>query len=178
MKTQIARFILPVVFICLLSGCDFIRKVAGRPTSADLNKARENKIQLIAKERAKADSIAAEQQRLQAIADSIVAVQKADSAYIADNNVIIRGASTLGLDQFLPYPYYISLGIFRNKRNSAAKVSQVRKAGYEVTIGRNGYCDFILICGRETLHDVLEAYKEVVQQSFCPADKLIFESDK
>lgn len=170
---KIVLIILSVLVVVSVSSCDFVRRVAGRPTSEELNQARELKVKIVAREKAKADSLEAVRLAEVRRADSLKAVAAADSALIANTKAIFRKASRIGKMDPLEYPYYISLGIFRNKENSAMKIGQAQRAGYEVTIGRCGPCEVILICPCKTKAEAVTAYEEVSRKRFCPQDAFI-----
>lgn len=178
MKERILATILLTIAVLGVSSCDFARRAAGRPTSADIQVARTLRIREVAAEKALAESLKADSLRKAAAADSLRRVALADSVAMVSSNVVFRKASVIGRMAPLEKPYYISLGIFRNKSNAEPVARAAAKAGYEVTIGRCGPCDVVLICGSETIVEALGEYAKVSGRRFCPKDAFILISNK
>ena len=119
----------------LLTGCDFLRKVAGRPTSADITALRDK----IAEEEAA---------RAKAVADSIAAVEKwrADSLAAEEAIRTVPGLafsikSLGGIYGKAPSSkYLIIVGAFSNPAYAAKTAAACASAGYpaEVVFFRSG----------------------------------------
>lgn len=121
--------------VTLLTGCDFLRKVAGRPTSADITALREK--------------IAAEEAaRAKAVADSIAALEmwRADSLAAEEAIKTVPGlafsiSSLGGIRGKAPSAkYLIIVGAFSNPAYATKKAAACAKAGYpaEVIYFRSG----------------------------------------
>jgi len=168
-------FLVIAILIGLLSvnSCDFFRKIAGRPTSKEI----EEKAELIERELIEREQ-KAEKERL----DSIKLAQQkiADSIAVMDslkqmngsmrNPAKLGGLSTSQLDK----KYYIVIGAFRQKSNAELLSSNVEKAGYPSTIisFRNGY-NAVGVCPSNSLPDTYRKLRSLQQEKFCPADAWI-----
>lgn len=152
--------------ILLLQGCDMFRRIAGRPTAAELEAKRIEIAQ--AKE---AEHLA----RL----DSLRKVEKslADSLAVLDslkqiNGTILNPSAMGGLfTTRLDFRYYIVVGAFTQRRNAESLLVEVQKAGYVGTIinFRNGF-NAVGICNTDNLNNAFQSLKKVRQEKFCPDD--------
>ena len=115
-----------------VSGCDFFRKIAGRPTS-DVIEAK--RMEMLA-------DIQKKEIREQEIRDSIAAVQKAEQdsvetlQWLKDNGVMIIDASRFGgitADPYLDWEYAtessyrVILGSFRSRANALRLISNAEE---------------------------------------------------
>ena len=160
-----------------VTGCDFFRRVAGRPTSDVIEMKRlemewdlEEKA---AKEKAYKDSV----ERVQrALRDSVAACE-----YIAQNRVNVIVPQKLGGLQTkdLAPGYYVVLGSFKARYNADALLRKVKAAGdySPVPIAfRNGMVA-VAACHAEKVQDVVASLKAVSTQPFCPPDAWILKID-
>ena len=145
-----------LIFICFVTvlsvtGCDAIRKLAGRPTAAEIEAKR---IEVIEAREALADSLA--------LLDSL----KQMKGTIL-NSSAIGGLFTTKLD----YKYYIVVGAFTQRANAENLLKQVQKAGYVATMinFRNGF-NAIGICNTDNLNQAFLSLKKVRKEKFCPDD--------
>lgn len=155
----------------MLQGCDFVRSLAGRPTSAQLEQIRK-------------DRIAAEEARHQAVLDSMERVEKAlaeelaareahllDSLTQAKGTVLnpskMGGLYTTKLDS----KYCIVVGAFRVRSYAERKLKQCNAAGYTATIisFRNGLLA-VSICPSDSLDESLKTLKKLRGTAVCPQD--------
>lgn len=126
--------LLALTAVLLCTGCDAFRRLAGRPTSSELEIL---KLQIAAQEearnKARTDSLAAVQK---AVEDSLAALE----AKTPENTV--EGAVSLA---DYPYRYAIVLGSFNSRENADKLAAKVRKAGFEtdLVVLKNG---FIAVC--------------------------------
>ncbi len=164
--------VVSAALVCLSGGCDSFRKLAGRPTSADIEAKRE----LIARENA------AHQARL----DSLKKVEKAkaDSLELLE---AIRGTGTLILSSSslrrvntggLDNRYYIVVGAYSNSENASYKAGQISAAGFDpvkIPYG-NG---FTAVCtgGTDALSQLWDNLQRVSSEKFCPKDVWILVND-
>ena len=135
--------------ILLLQGCDMFRRIAGRPTAAELEAKRIEIAQ--AKE---AEHLA----RL----DSLKQI----------NGTILNPSAMGGLfTTKLDFRYYIVVGAFTQRRNAESLLVEVQKAGYVGTIinFRNGF-NAVGICNTDNLNNAFQSLKKVRQEKFCPDD--------
>ena len=151
-----------------LTGCDFMRKLAGRPTSEDV----ENK---------RIEILRAEEAALQARLDSLRNVEKRmiqDSLNALDSirqlgGSILNPASLGGLFATkLEARYYIILGSFRARANAEALFKVAKEAGYKpalISFGKGGLIA-VGVCPVNKLPDAFVALNNVKKESFCPKD--------
>lgn len=162
-------YILLIVMALLsLTGCDFMRKLAGRPTSQDV----ENK---------RIEILRAEEAALQARLDSLRNVEKRmiqDSLNALDSirqlgGSILNPASLGGLFATkLEARYYIILGSFRARANAEALFKVAKEAGYKpalISFGKGGLIA-VGVCPVNKLPDAFVALNSVKKESFCPKD--------
>ena len=170
-------------YICVLAvvmtsvtGCDFFRKLAGRPAS-DVIEAKRMQIELI-REQARLDSIA--------LADSIEAAEKAlrDSvdacAFIEGTGVMTFTPARLGgvSGQELEYRYYVVVGSFRNAVNAEALMNRISEVegSSPVLIGfRNGMVA-VGTCPSDKVQDAVSGLKRLRMHPACPVDAWILKN--
>lgn len=152
-----------VIFIslCALGGCDMFRKIAGRPTSDELERKRVE----IEEDRARAAVLEAERMTM---ADSLAVV---DSIHKLSGAV--RGLSDLGglSSDSLEFRYYIIVGSFRSGVNADALLKNVEKSGYSASLicFSNGLMA-VGIQPSDSAGDIFRSLKKVKGESFCPED--------
>ena len=166
--------IIALALVTLVSSCDFVRTLAGRPTSAQLEQIRQQRM-------------AAEEARHQATLDSMERVQKhmADSLealekYLLDSLTQAKGTvlnpSKLGglYTTKLDAKYCIVVGAFRNRYYAERKLKECNAAGYTATIisFRNGLLA-VSVCPSNSLAETLKTLKELRGQGVCPPDSWI-----
>ena len=160
--------LLALVALFVLSGCDFMRKLAGRPTSEDI-------------EIRRVEILRAEEAALQARLDSLKQVEQkmiSDSLNALDSirqlgGSILNPASLGGLFATkLESRYYIIIGSFRTRSNAEALFNKTKSAGYTpalISFGKGGLIA-VGVCPVNKLKDALEALGKVKQEEFCPND--------
>ncbi|MBE6238987.1 MAG: SPOR domain-containing protein [Bacteroidales bacterium] len=156
-------FLLPV-----MTGCDFMRKLAGRPTGEEV-------------ENMRIELLRAEEAALQARLDSLRKVEERmlqDSLNALDSirqlgGSILNPASLGGLFATkLESRYYIILGSFRSRANAEALFNVTKAAGYRpalISFGKGGLIA-VGVCPVNRLSDALTNLSEVKKESFCPKD--------
>ena len=149
-----------------MTGCDFMRKLAGRPTSEDIEKIRVEK--LLAEEaalKASLDSLKAEKQSVQ---DSLDALE----LFVQQGGTVLNPSRLGGLyTTKLQYKYYVIIGAFRTRSNAEALFTTAERAGYQPVLisFRNG----LLAVGLSPVDECLsavEVVKTIKREPFCPAD--------
>lgn len=171
-------------YICILSlvmmsvtGCDFFRKVAGRPTS-DVIEAKRTEIQL-RKEQARRDSIA--------LADSIAAIRRAQKdsaeayAFLSNEGVLTFTPARLGgvSGSALQHKFYVVVGSFRQTANAEymlKNISEVAESNPELIRFRNGMVA-VAACPSDSIQEVVRGYKRVKTHPACPADAWILKNE-
>ena len=166
-----ALIITLVALVPLVVGCDFVRTLAGRPTSAQLEQIRKEKLAALeAAHQARLDSL---EQREKQMADSLEKLE----ARLLDSLVQARGTilnpSKLGglFTTKLEAKYCIVVGAFRTRSYSERKLNECNKAGYKATIisFRNGL-NAVAVCPSDSLDETLKILRKIRGTGICPED--------
>lgn len=158
--------ILSVGIMLSVTGCDFMRKLAGRPTSEDIERIRVEK--LLAEEAALKASLDSLKEAKKAVQDSIDALE----LFVQQGGTVLNPSKLGGLyTTKLQYKYYVIVGAFRNRANAEALLQTAEKAGYKpVMISfRNG----LLAVGLSPMEErfgAVEMVRTIRKEPFCPAD--------
>lgn len=161
-----ALILLAISMLFGVTGCDFMRKLAGRPTSEDIEKIRVEK--LLAEEaalKASLDSLKAEKQCIQ---DSIDALE----LFVQQGGTVLNPSKLGGLyTTKLQYRYYVIIGAFRTRSNAEALLMKAETAGYKPALisFRNGLLA-VGLCPVDECSSAVEMVKKIRQESFCPSD--------
>lgn len=155
-----------VLMLPVLTGCDFFRRLAGRPTSEDIEikriavmKAEE------AAHQARLDSIRLEHQK---ITDSLAVIDSIRQ----QGGSILNPAALGGLfSTKLESRYYIIVGSFRTRTNAESLFRTASEKGYSPALisFRNG----LVAVGVSPANNLQDAYASLVsvrQERFCPPD--------
>ena len=171
-------------YICVLAlvmmsvtGCDFFRKVAGRPTS-DVIEAKRAEI-MLRKEQDRRDSIA--------YADSVAAVRRMQKdsaeayAFLTNAGVMTFTPVRLGgvSGSALQNRYYVVVGSFRHPSNAEymlKNMSEVDGCRPELIRFRNGMIA-VAAFPSDRLQDVVDGYRRVKTHPACPADAWILKNE-
>ena len=160
--------ILLIIFSVLcLTGCDFMRKLAGRPTSEDVEVKR---IELLRAEeaalQARLDSLRNVEQRM--LQDSLNALDS-----ISQYGGTVINPTTLGglFSTKLEARYYVIIGAFRYRTNAELLLNKAVENGYKPALisFRNGKMA-VGVCPTNNIKDAFIALKKVKMETFCPAD--------
>ena len=153
------------------SGCNFVRTVAGRPTSAQVEEIRQKQLkEEEARHQARLDSMKKVQQ---AMADSLAALE----AYLLDSltqarGTIVNPAKMGGLyTTKLEAKYCIVVGAFRNRAYAERKLAACNEAGYKATMVsfRNGLLA-VAVCPSNSLDQTAKTLKQLRGKGICPPD--------
>ena len=169
--------------LMLVTGCDFFRKIAGRPTSADIEEkkvliARHQEEQAeLAREQARLDSLAAVMEREQlareqAERDSLAAVQTLkDKGCMMYDLASLKGLSSGELD----HRYYFVVGSFRDGANADKFIRKVAKDTLMSPVKIHFRTGMIAVgvCPRNEVVEMAALIDEVRARSFCPKDAWI-----
>lgn len=171
-----------------LTGCDFFRKVAGRPTGADIE---EKRVAVARAEEEKA-AAAAEQARL----DSLLAVQKAIEAaalqaeqdslaaceYLSSQKCRMYDLSRVrGLAKGkLDHRYYIVIGSFREEANADRYISKLAVEPSLEPVKMHFRTGMIGVGVRpcDKITDVRTSYDQVRAMKSCPKDAWILVNEQ
>lgn len=164
MKKSILIAVILLSVATLTTGCDFLRKLAGRPTAAELE--------------AKAEAIETRRmEREKAIADSIETVRKHEADSVAAMDSLAKeGTRLMGATGYgglalsnLDAKYYIIVGAFVNIDNARRCVDTFAQSGYpgEIIAFKNGY-NAVGVCKTDDISRAYESLKELRRQDFCP----------
>lgn len=154
-----------LVLLPFVTGCDFMRKLAGRPTAEDV-------------EMMRIELLHAEEAALQARLDSLEQRMIKDSLAALDSirqlgGSILNPAKLGGLFATkLESRYYIILGSFRSRANAEALFTVAKDAGYRpalITFGKGGLIA-VGVCPVNRLSDAFSSLNDVKKESFCPDD--------
>ena len=157
-----------IILLCatavLFTGCDAFRKLAGRPTSADIE-ARRAAIEAVqeAEHQARMDSLAKVEKQL---ADSLAVLDSLKNM----NETMLEPKSMGGLESgVLTHRYYLILGCFMDTGNAQYLKGKVEKAGYPVTLinFRNGFTA-VGVCPADSIVNAYDNLKKIKTESFCP----------
>lgn len=179
------KTMLPALLALMLvvTGCDFFRMVAGRPTSKDIEKKR---IEIIKAEeaalQARLDSIAAvEAEREKTVRDSVEAL-----AYIKENHVTLHEAARVGgiqkdelTDSSAGTLYRVMLGSFKDRGNAEKLMHKVAEAGDfmpHLIVLRSGMVA-VAACPSDRIQNVVWGLKELRTHDVCPADAWILKCE-
>lgn len=150
----------------IVSGCDFMRKVAGRPTSADLE------AMVAAREQEEARAARALQERqqrereLQYQADSLLAVQTMEG-------IVMNRLSELNVRVVteLPAKYNVVLGAFSDASNADNLISRLKEAGYEASAMRyRSGKTAVLACCTDSFVELGKSFASLQKENYCPKD--------
>lgn len=147
--------------VLLVSGCDMFRRMAGRPTSEEL----ELKKVEIERRNAMIEAMKAEQKQ---VSDSLAMLDSlrqmcSKMLWLKD----MGGIYTTDLDA----GYYIIVGSFRNQGNADAMIKSASDAGFvPVRISFRNGLDAIGVAASSSLEDALLSLKSVKREDFCPPD--------
>lgn len=156
--------LLSFLSLMTLTSCDMFRKLAGRPTSSDIEAMRSELAVMEAAYQARIDSLEMEKQIL---ADSLAALE----------SIRNRGTKLVGnvaYENELPSRYYIVIGSFRDISNAQYLYNQAESKGLNPVVVRfsNGY-NAVAVSPANRLTDAYQNLLTVLRFPFCPEDAWI-----
>ncbi len=160
---KFSAIVLLVSSLLLLGGCDLFRKMAGRPTSAEI----EAKRGFIEKEQAghrgRLDSLKMMQRQ---ISDSLEIL---DSIKAMKSSIVEASQLSEDVRRSLPSRYYVVVGTFGKADNAARCASRAEENGYRVTLirYRNGFTA-VGVCPSDNLPAVFSSLRVIRSEGFCP----------
>lgn len=176
LKTRILTLSVGLLVLASLTACDQVRKLAGRPTSADIelireriakDKAREKEIEdsirlaIAAAEKAKADSVAA--------CDSFAAMP----GYIRTPERV-RGIKSGSAD----HRFYVAVGAFKSPENAQRLAAKFDAETYKPTVVFTGSgLNVVLVCPTDKVQEAFSSFKMVKQNPLCPKEAWVLVND-
>ncbi len=148
MKKLIQTVLILIPVALAATGCDFFRKLAGRPTSDQIA--------------AMAEAIRLEESAR--IADSLrkaLAEPQEDSA--ATTPAAAAPAPAGDLKRF-----YVVMASFGNSANANKYASILEAKGYPATILKRGSYQVVAVCGTDDEAAIKQSFDEIRRQDFCP----------
>ena len=135
----------------ILSGCDAMRKLAGRPTSEELK-------------------------ALKAIKLAEAEMARKISEEVKDTVVVIQ---TPAVPSARVGRYRVVLGVFRDASNASNLVSKARKAGFDAVVQTTSSgASIVYVEAGDSKSEAENVLKRVKAQPFCPSDASISEKKK
>ena len=170
MKKLIQTVLILIPVALAATGCDFFRKLAGRPTSDQIA--------------AMAEAIRLEESAR--IADSLrkaLAEPQEDSAAIAPAPATQAASTptasspvtaTTAPAAAAPAPagdlkrFYVVMASFGNSANANKYASILEAKGYPATILKRGSYQVVAVCGTDDEAAIKQSFDEIRRQDFCP----------
>ena len=160
-----------IIFLMTLSvfavtGCDFFRTMAGRPTSEDIER---KKVEIMRQEQAVLqaglDSLKRQKQMVQDSIDALDSIKQLGGTIL--NPARLGGLFATKLEA----RYYVIIGAFRVRANAEALFSRAKNAGHTpALISFNNGMIAVGLRPCNTVVDALSALKSVRKETFCPKD--------
>jgi len=167
-KTLILALAVAATLTC---SCDFIRMVAGRPTSAQLEQMHQEQLQeQQARHQARLDSMKRVQQQM---ADSLAALERylLDSLTQSKGTLLSPVKESAADNPQLEAMYYIGVGAFRTEAYAQRKVQQCEAAGYPATqVKYRSGVTVVAICPSNSLDQTLKNLRQIRGTEFCPKE--------
>ncbi len=158
MKKLIQTVLILIPVALAATGCDFFRKLAGRPTSDQIA--------------AMAEAIRLEESAR--IADSLrkaLAEPQEDSAATTPAAAAPAPAAPAAA---APAPagdlkrFYVVMASFGNSANANKYASILEAKGYPATILKRGSYQVVAVCGTDDEAAIKQSFDEIRRQDFCP----------
>lgn len=172
MKKLIQTVLILIPVALAATGCDFFRKLAGRPTS-DQIAAMAEAIRLEESARI-ADSLRkalAEPQEDSAATTPAPATPAAEAASTPTASSPVTAATTPAA---APAPagdlkrFYVVMASFGNSANANKYASILEAKGYPATILKRGSYQVVAVCGTDDEAAIKQSFDEIRRQDFCP----------
>ena len=165
--------LISLVSMFMLTGCDFFRSLAGRPTSEEIEEMRVEKLR-IEEDRLQANIARLEKEK-QAVADSIEAMK-----LIRQQEGTLLNPSALGglFTTKLEARYCVIIGAFSQRSNAERLHKTVLDKGYSPTLisFRNGLIA-VGLYPVQSLQDAMAAIRKIRAEAFCPDDVWILANE-
>lgn len=159
--------------VCLagmsLSSCDFLRSVAGRPTSAELNAVKKQK------EEVRVDTVKVVE--TVTVVDTVLVKEPEYQLEKRNGRLSVPFAYT-HTDSKLTvepeYSYYVLVGTYRQKGTMNKMISLAKEAGYKSYLLKydNGLVS-VGLCPSNRLGEAVDSYLRLKKEKFCPSDACV-----
>lgn len=174
---KVFRILLIFSILCV-SGCDFLRRVAGRPTSAELQD-----------KAAKLEAIAAKEAEKKAQIDTAAlreAEMKAAAALEEEINAALHELSRKGVTissafgygkplEPIRNKYNIVAGVFRNAESAENLVQKAKAAGFGAYLTAfSGGVNAFFLDGGDNPKDFADKISRAIEEGLCPSDTWIY----
>lgn len=170
--------ILILAVMLMSTGCDFMRKLAGRPASGEIEAKKGEIVRYEAsvKEQARQDSIRAAYEDSVRLAEIAIRDSVAACEYFR-NECTIHNVDRFGglASAELEHRYYVVVGSFRQRSNAERFMEKINSYGDfspVMATFRNGMIA-VGVCPRNKVRDLEPAYKDVREMDFCPSEAWI-----
>ena len=153
MKNAFLTIAVMTLIATAVTGCDFFRRLAGRPDSEWIE--------------AKAEAIRQEEEALRIRQDSLERARKAeaDSLAVADS---VRLANHR-------YRFCVILGSFSSKENAERYVEEIAAKGYKCELLTFRNSTAVGVCPTDDEAQAMKSLEELQRQDFCPNGAWILE---
>lgn len=173
MKKLIQTVLILIPVALAATGCDFFRKLAGRPTS-DQIAAMAEAIRLEESARI-ADSLRkalAEPQEDSVATSPAPATPAAQAASTPTASSPVTAATTPAAAAPAPAGdlkrFYVVMASFGNSANANKYASILEAKGYPATILKRGSYQVVAVCGTDDEAAIKQSFDEIRRQDFCP----------
>lgn len=178
MKHGLLSILLLASLTLLVSGCDFFRTLAGRPTSDELAAIINAKEKAAAEAVAKASEAQAAPDTL-AAADTVAAVQA--PAVQAPATPAVQPAAEPAPAAGKPRPskilslkYYIVVGTFSSDENARKLVSKAEAKGFPAAVFPFRGMSGVAVCGTDSHEEIKASLAKVRESGIFPKESWIF----
>jgi len=178
----INRILTIAVFLAMVvsvAGCDHVRRLAGRPTSAEIRVLRER---IDAEELAEMEREA----RAKAVKDSLARIEKQQNDSLAALSALsehagylrtpadLRGIAKGDLD----HRYYVSVGAFRDAANAKRLAAKFDEETYSTTtILTKAGLNVVLVYPQNKLIDAYHSFLSIQDNPDCPKEAWVLVND-
>lgn len=153
MKNAFLTIAVMTLVATAVTGCDFFRRLAGRPDSEWIE--------------AKAEAIRQEEEALRIRQDSLERARKAEADSLA-------AADSVRLDNHR-YRFCVILGSFSSKENAERYVEEIAAKGYKCELLTFRNSTAVGVCPTDDEAQAKKSLEELQRQDFCPNGAWILE---
>lgn len=159
------------IAVTLVTGCDFLRTVVGRPTSADIAAKKMIVDKELSSKISASDTLAA--------APSIDTVAARESIERADVSIRRSSQITDAVRSSLGHRYFIVVGSFSSIENARKLSTLAANKGYASSLisCKNGFTA-VGLAPSDNLADIYAALARVKNESFCPSDVWVLDINR
>ena len=172
MKKALTFIPLLLVVALAVSGCDFFRVLAGRPTSKEIEAKRE----IISRQEvvAQADTI---KEVSAPVDEASPVVEEKETAVEETAPAVKETAPAVAVDG--KKRFYVVIASFSNPDNARKSLARMADRGYQgELLSLKGGFTGVGICGTDDEQEAKESLKQVKRQDFCPPGIWIIDRNK